>query len=249
MSPALRRRIKNRIGRGLTFDKVWATIEKNAVEAREQIKKAEEQRQKEAEEDRERIRKADEQRRKDAEESKERMNKLERMIEKSHEEAEQRKKEADERQKRLDKQMGGLHNSFGELAEHLVAPGIEERFNQLGYHFQKIATRGCKMKDDYGKRLAEIDILMENGETLLAVEVKAKPIIQDIKEHIERLEVVCDFRLKNNEKRKKILGAIAGAIFEDNVRKAAREAGLFVLVQSGDTMKMDLPEGFVPREW
>lgn len=27
------------------------------------------------------------------------------------------------------------------------------------------------------------------------------------------------------------------------------EAGLFVIEQSGDTMKIDVPEGFQPREW
>jgi len=32
-------------------------------------------------------------------------------------------------------------------------------------------------------------------------------------------------------------------------RQAVSEAGFYVLVQSGDTMKLELPEGFVPREW
>jgi hypothetical protein len=30
---------------------------------------------------------------------------------------------------------------------------------------------------------------------------------------------------------------------------AALEAGLYVIVQSGDTMKLKIPEGFQPREW
>jgi hypothetical protein len=89
---------------------------------------------------------------------------------------------------------------------------------------------------------------MENGDTVFGVEVKAKPIIHDIEEHIKRLEILRDYRRSLNDKRK-IMGAIAGAIYEDKVRKAVGDAGLFVIVQSGDTMKMDLPEGFVPREW
>jgi len=46
--------------------------------------------------------------------------------------------------------MGGLHNSFGEMAEHLVAPGIVERFNNLGYHFDGIADRGFTILDEKG---------------------------------------------------------------------------------------------------
>jgi len=33
------------------------------------------------------------------------------------------------------------------------------------------------------------------------------------------------------------------------VKRLTFEAGLYVIEQSGDTMKVDVPEGFVPREW
>jgi hypothetical protein len=46
-----------------------------------------------------------------------------------------------------------------------------------------------------------------------------------------------------------IKGAIAGAIFGAAEKKATMEAGLYVVEQSGDTMKIDVPEDFVPREW
>jgi hypothetical protein len=45
------------------------------------------------------------------------------------------------------------------------------------------------------------------------------------------------------------MGAIAGAIFDDKVKDAVRDAGLFVIVQSGDTMKIDMPEGWKPVEY
>jgi hypothetical protein len=40
-----------------------------------------------------------------------------------------------------------------------------------------------------------------------------------------------------------------GLTFEKEVKQAALEAGLYVLEQSGDTMKMDIPGGFIPKEW
>lgn len=44
-----------------------------------------------------------------------------------------------------------------------------------------------------------------------------------------------------------IYGAIAGAVFGGEEKQAVLEAGFYALEQSGDTMKMDIPGGFVPR--
>jgi predicted AAA+ superfamily ATPase len=148
--------------------------------------------------------------------------------------------------KQNSRQMGGLHRSFGEMAEHLVAPGIERRFNEFGYHFSETAPKGHKIKDEKGRILTEIDILLENGETVIVVEVKARPELEDIDHHVKRLEILRESRKKINEKRN-ILGAIAGAIYEDEVKEAVSDAGFFVIEQSGDTMKIDMPEGWVPR--
>lgn len=156
--------------------------------------------------------------------------------------------ETDKKIEALNKQMGGLHNSFGELAEHLVAPGIEEKFNALGYHFDGIAPRGYKIGDGHGKIIAEIDILLENGDFIVAVEVKTEPKDKDIERHVKRLQILREHRDKKNDKRK-IRGAIAAAIISNELKQAALEAGLYVLVQSGDTMKMDIPDDFVPQEW
>jgi hypothetical protein len=133
------------------------------------------------------------------------------------------------------------------VVEHLVGPGIEEKFNELGYHFREVHTGRNKIKDDKGEVKAEIDILMENGETVLAVEVKSKPNNKDIKEHIKRLKKLRESRIKDDGR--KIIGAIAGAVFKDNVKEAVRKAGFYVIEQSGDTMKIDMPEDFVPKAW
>jgi len=174
-------------------------------------------------------------------------------ITEQHKEARQRMEETDRRLKeterivrRNSKQMGGLHRRFGELAEHLVAPSISKRFNELGYHFGAVSPGGHRIEDDKGKVKTEIDILLENGETIMAVEVKTKPAIKDIEHHIRRLEILRDHRRGINDKRK-IQGAIAGAVFGIGEKKATHEAGLFVIEQSGDTMKIEVPDDFTPR--
>ena len=91
-------------------------------------------------------------------------------------------------------------------------------------------------------------MLLENGDAIMAVEVKAQPAVKDIAHHLKRLEILREHRDKLNDRRK-ILGAIAGAMFGGPEKEATLEAGLFVIEQSGDTMKIDVPDGFVPREW
>jgi len=159
----------------------------------------------------------------------------------------EKQRQTEEQMKKTDERMGFLSNRFGELAEHLVAPGINERFNELGYHFSELAEGGLTIKEN-GKVTAEIDLLLQNGNTVMAVEVKAKPKLKHIEEHIKRLEILRDHRHALNDKRK-VEGAIAGAIFGIEEKKATLEAGLYVIEQSGDTMKINVPEGFIPKKW
>ncbi|MCL2878807.1 MAG: hypothetical protein FWF29_01055 [Treponema sp.] len=156
--------------------------------------------------------------------------------------------ETDRKMQETDRKIGELSNRFGELAEHLVAPGIADRFNELGYHFDGVAPGGFEIKDDKRKVIAEIDILLENGDCIMAVEVKTRPRVQDMEHHGKRLEILREYRNKKSDFRK-IYGAIAGAVFGAEEKRAAIDAGFYVLEQSGDTMKMDIPPDFKPREW
>jgi len=150
--------------------------------------------------------------------------------------------------KETDRKIGELGNRFGELAEHLVAPAIHKRFNELGYHFDGVAPGGYVIRDNEGKDITEVDILLENDNYIMAVEVKAKTHIKDIEHHVKRLEILRAYRDKHHDTRK-IQGAIAGAIFGGAEKQAAIEAGFYVLEQSGDTVMMDIPKDFVPHEW
>jgi hypothetical protein len=213
---------------GLTFEKVWASL----MELREETK-----------------------------ETDRRLKETERLIQESHERAEREIRELRASQeetarvveetsrvvKETSQSIGGLNNSFGELAEHLVAPNIAEKFNALGYHFKGIGG-SQKIKNERGQVIAEIDILLENGDSIVAVEVKSKPKNADIKNFAKRLEILRKFKDENHDKRR-IRGAIAGVVFQDSVKKAVLKAGFYVIEQAGDTVKINVPEGFKPKEW
>ena len=162
-------------------------------------------------------------------------------------ETDRRMQETDRRMKETDRQIGELSNRFGELAEHLVAPSINEKFNELGFNFEEV-SHSKTIRDSSGQFLAEIDILLENGEIVIAVEVKSKPNQKDVRKHIERMEVLRSRANKRNDTRK-FQGAIAGAIMGDEVRLYAQSCGFYTIEQSGDTVKISIPEAFTPREW
>ena len=176
--------------------------------------------------------------------------KFDRGMEKSREEFDRRMREADLRLKKTEEQMGGLHNSFGELAEHLVAPSVVERFNELGFHFDSIVDRGRKLLNKEGKIEAEIDILLENSSCVVVVEVKNSLKFGgdncEIEHHKKRLSIL---RKHKPEDKRKILGAIAVAVLHKGAKEAILNAGFYVLEQTGDTMRICMPEGFKPREW
>ncbi|MDR1429125.1 MAG: hypothetical protein LBI85_02455 [Spirochaetaceae bacterium] len=161
------------------------------------------------------------------------------------------RKESDRRLDKMmaktDKKLGELGNRFGELVEHLVTPNMVEKFRVLGYAFTK-AGPGIEFYDSKGKPLAEVDVWLENGEFALAVEVKACLHIQDIKDHLKRMEILCRYAAERHDKRK-FLAAAAGAIIRQNVREYAVKNGFYVIEQSGDTVKIEVPEGFSPRIW
>jgi len=154
--------------------------------------------------------------------------------------------------KSLGENFGGLSNTFGELTEHLLAPGLLRHFAAIGFHFHEFAgDRRLRLRDDEGEFLLEIDVYLENDDAIIAVEVKARPDAngKDIADHVRRIEKLKKYRDGKGLRPKRIMGAIAGAVFGENVKRAGRKAGFFVLEQSGDTMRLDIPEGFVPREW
>jgi chromosome segregation ATPase len=155
-------------------------------------------------------------------------------------------KETARRMKETDRMIGELGNRFGELAEHLVAPSIREKFNERGCHFDDV-SRNREINGPDG-RWAEIDILLENEEISIVVEVKARPTEKHVDQHIRRIEVVRQHKDKHHDRRK-IQGAVAGAIMTKAVRDYAWRAGFYVIEQTGDTVRIDTPPDFKPREW
>ena len=157
-------------------------------------------------------------------------------------------KETREQMKETDRRLGHLGNRLGDFVEEMVYPGIMKKFNKLGYCFSDVSKSREINDPKTGEFLAEIDIFLENRDVALAVEVKTKPTNEDVDYHISRMELISKKAESQGDKRK-YLGAIAGAIMSKETKAYAIKLGLYVLAQSGDAIKLDIPEDFVPREW
>ena len=156
-------------------------------------------------------------------------------------------RETREQQKETDRIIGKLGNRFGELVEHLVVPNIMEKFNELHFTFEEISQNKV-IKDPSGRFLAEIDIMLENGDVAIAVEIKAKVLHTDVDDHVSRMELLRR-RADVRHDTRKFQGAIASAIISDEVRNYILKTGFYAIEQSGDTVKINIPPDFKPREW
>jgi hypothetical protein len=164
------------------------------------------------------------------------------------ENAEQLHRELKESAERLDKQLGKLGGRFGEMVEYMVVPNLLTKFHELGFDFEK-AYQNAKIKDKTNNIFAEIDITLENGDKVMIVEVKSKPTTEDVTEHIERMEKVRMHGDLHGDKRA-FMGAVAGMVFDDNVKQFALKNGFYVIEPSGETFIITAPEGiYSPREW
>jgi hypothetical protein len=143
--------------------------------------------------------------------------------------------------KETHKQIGELGNKFGAVVEHMMIPNLKEKFNALGYKFGKISTNVLIETEEEGT-IAEIDIFLENGDCAMAVEVKSQPTTEGIRNHCKRMERLRKYSDKRNDKRK-LYGAVAGAIFNTYAKNYALKQGLYLIEQSGDTVRIIVPSG------
>jgi hypothetical protein len=155
-------------------------------------------------------------------------------------------KETDRQLRQNQKMMSDLGRKFGKIIEHMFIPNLKEKFNALGYVFEK-SSPNVLIESAEHHIYMEIDVFLENGDCALAVEVKTQANINDIREHGERMEKLRRYFDLHDDKRK-LYGAVAGAVIPGNVRDYALKEGFYVIRQSGDKVGIERPPG-KPRAW
>ena len=160
-------------------------------------------------------------------------------------EAREEMKKTDRQMKETDRKISALGSRIGEIIENMVGGNIVEQFQALD-----IAIKSHSRYKTFGtggiSESGEIDVFLENGDLVILIEVKTKLTDNDVREHIERIQ---KYRRYGGEKRR-ILGAVAGAVASKEVIHFAYKQGLYVIIQSGDAVEIvPPPEGFTAKEW
>ncbi|MDR3172118.1 MAG: hypothetical protein LBU17_10930 [Treponema sp.] len=94
-----------------------------------------------------------------------------------------------------------------------------------------------------------MDIFLENGDYAMLVEVKTSLTTGDVDKHLDRIAKIREY-LENHGDKRILVGAVAGGIVPEKVRIYAEAKGLYVLVQSGESVTVtETPQTFKAMEW
>ena len=105
----------------------------------------------------------------------------------------------------------------------------------------------------------EFDLTLVDSDILILIEVKTSLETVDVRKHIEKIEEYRRYIVSVGFVQPpfthllpstRFIGAVAGAVVEEEAMKFAHENGLYTIVQSGEAVEIvPVPEGFKAREW
>jgi len=140
--------------------------------------------------------------------------------------------------------VGDLGGQWGLFVENQVAPACERLFSERGIPVQMVSQRVKKRR---GGEMLEIDVLVVNHGHLVAVEVKASLSAEDVRAFLEDLRQFHAFFPEYADWQ--VHGAVAGIRIEDGADRYAYRQGLFVLAQTGDSVRILNDARFQPKTW
>lgn len=167
-------------------------------------------------------------------------------IDKQLAEMSKQKQETDKQFTKLFGRMREYERNWGKLVEALVKPSVAHQFRKRGID---VVGSGQQMEKEMGEETIEIDILLSNGDALIAVEVKTTLSIEDVDDHIKKhLEPFKRFFPEYQDR--KIYGAVAYIHVVEEADRYAYKKGLFVLTfTTGDAVAIKNDKKFVPQAW
>ncbi len=142
------------------------------------------------------------------------------------------------------KQVGGLTSRWGEFVENLIKPAAARIFREQGIDVHYTAMR---VKGDDERGSMEIDILVENGNEIVAIEVKSHLEIRNVKRFLEILARFKEAFPKYQNY--KVYGAVAGIKIDEKADEYATQEGLFLIEPAGDSVIIANSQNLQPRIW
>jgi len=132
---------------------------------------------------------------------------------------------------------------------YFVYKDVVDIFSKLGHKISAVCLHGMSIYDEKMKIKAEIPMTMDCDDCFFAVMVETFPELHHVEYLQDQMGILQETLRNKLRDRLKIYGVIVGAITPQEVKNAAIEAGFYYLEKSSGIMKIEVPEGFVPREW
>jgi len=168
-------------------------------------------------------------------------------------ETDRRFKETDRLIRELSKKMDGtraeigrLGNRLGDFVEGLIKPSLVQLFQHRGIIVHKV-YHNVEANNGELKLATQIDLLAVNHEICVLVEVKSRLSIDDVNEHLERMEKFKPLFPEYQDKQ--VLGAVAGMVIPEDVAKYAYRKGFYIIGQRGDNAVILNDDKFKPAAW
>ncbi|MBF0160435.1 MAG: DUF3782 domain-containing protein [Magnetococcales bacterium] len=205
---------------------------------RESARKSEKRYRRESEE---RYRRESEERKREYEE---RVRQMDERMERASQALNEKFDRTDRQIEATNKQIAGITDSLGWFVERTVAPACETLFHNRGIPVHQVAPRRKVRR--HGDTM-ELDLTVINDGVLMVVEAKFTLKREDLDHFITKLPRVTEFF--HEYRGMQVLGAVVGMVVHDDIARLAHKMGLFVLVPSGDTVKIANPDDFKPKAW
>ncbi len=152
--------------------------------------------------------------------------------------------ETDKKIKQVTENIGRLGNKFGDFIEEMVRPAAVRLFQERGIDVHEVHRNVSSTRHGEG---IEIDLLVVNDTDIIAIECKSTLSIDDVNDHLQRLEKLK--RLLPSYSTKHVMGAVTGMIIPENVANYAYRQGLYVIGQSGNQLVLRNDLTFKAKVW
>lgn len=153
---------------------------------------------------------------------------------------------SDKEMKALRTELGKLGNRLGDFVQEMVRPAAVKLFQSRGLPVHQLIAN-MSYRDDNGQIMIETDLFVINGTVGVLVECKSHASIEDVNEHLERMEKFKQYFVQYQSIR--LHGAIAAMVMPDEVARYAYRKGLFVMVQNGEMVDIRNDDKFDPKVW
>ncbi|MBI4663311.1 MAG: DUF3782 domain-containing protein [Verrucomicrobia bacterium] len=155
-------------------------------------------------------------------------------------------KATDRQVKESGKQIGGLGNKFGDFAEGMALPSLEQIFQRhFGVDQMLPGRRFRKGKDELELEL--VGAVNGQRRTVVAAEVKNHLNERELEKFVRNLERF--FHFLPQFKGYKLLGVLAAVDCSREMEKRAHQQGVYVARMHGDIFRLKVPRGFKPRDF